>query len=181
MAEIRLTGRDIDLAFAFARTEPGTYRDATGAVRTAPPGAPRLDHDAAGAPLGLLVAPGEDFGGGDRLTIDPLMLPARFFDFATPQASDATVFHHFNDGTGPVRRAWYSRNARATIDALLRLAGHHLEIGAVAGHRPPEAGLVRYRGQGWLPPGIVLSGARGVEGAPPLPLIAAGAEKPAGG
>lgn len=162
-------------AFDFARSETASCRDAAGAEQLLGPDLPRFDHDEEGAPLGLLITAGADLGGGDRAALDPLMLPE---DLLTGTDRAATVFHMFDPGTGPVRRAWYSRNALATVNALLDQAGHHLAIGVVPGFRPREddggAGIVRYRGQAWTLPGLL--GAPALTDGAGSALIIAGAE-----
>ncbi len=183
-----LTQADFDVAFAFTRGDPASYRDSLGAVQTVPPDVPCFDHDAAGTPTGLLVGPGNFFGGGDRVNIDPLMLPEALVSPGDPGAREATVFHCFDAGSGIQRRAWYSRNAAATVDALLRQLGHHYAIGVIAGFRAPvqassaadKEATIRYRGQEWLLPPLLLVRSAGVEhllaGADDTPLIACGAE-----
>lgn len=143
-------------AFDFARSESASCRNGAGAEQLLGPDAPRFDHTEDGVPLGLLISAGADLGGGDRAAIDPLMLPE---ELLTGADTTATVFHMFDAGSGPVRRAWYSRNAQATVNALLNQAGHHLAIGVVPGFRPREddggAGIVRYRGAAWTLPGLL--------------------------
>lgn len=130
--------------FDFARPTTAPYLDAAGAIVIAPVNTPRFDHDGEGVAIGLLVEPGADLGQADRarLQVDAI------------GATIATVLHAFLDGEGLVcRRAWYSRDPQATIDACLGQAAHHLSIGAVPGYRPrlgaPGAGFVRYRGVDW--------------------------------
>ncbi len=126
--------------FDFLRPTVAPYRDAGGAIVDAAIDAPRFDHDAEGAPLGLLVEPGAELGQADRarLQVDAI------------GATVATVFHARLDAGGALcRRAWYSRDPQATIDACLGQAGHHLSIGAVPGFRRNLGGYVRYRGLDW--------------------------------
>lgn len=175
-----LRAADFSIAFLHGRAEPVACRNAAGALLTVPADQPAFDHSADGAPLGLLVSPGEDLGGGDRTTIDPLILPADLVSGDAPGARDATVFHRFDDGSGEQRRAWYTRNAAATIDALLSQPGHHLEIGVVPGLRPNSgqpgtAGFVHYRGAVWLLPELVEAGV-GVLAEDGRPVLRAGAE-----
>lgn len=182
MASGDLTSADLDLAFTFARSEAADYRDDTGALVTAAVDAPRFDHDEAGVAKGLLVTSGVDLGGGDRLLLDPLMLPVDLISSGNAALMAATVFHHFDGGTGDgaVRRAWYSRNAQATVNALMLQAGHHLELGVVTGFREAvlEAGVwfVRLRGQVWLLPQLLGAGAGVLAAQPGKPLISCGAE-----
>jgi len=183
MAASNLRQRDFDLAFAFGRSEVAAYRDATGALATAAVDAPRFDHDAARASRGLLVSAGFDFGGGDRVVVEPEILPAALFDFTTPTASDATVFHWFAPAVdddadwAPVRRAWYTRSAKLCADALMAQAGHHLAIGVVSGFRTNVLGRVRYRGYSWTVAGVLLAGAAAISDSQGRPLITGGASR----
>jgi len=159
----------------------------TGEEVTAAPDEPRFDHDEAGTARGLLVSAGADLGGGDRVSLDSLMLPAELVSGAVPGSRDATVFHAFaRAGAEPwaiERRAWYTRDAAALVDSLLLQAGHHLALGVISGFRADAggadaAGFVRYRGQEWALAGVVLANgaaAIAVDAAGALPLIAAGA------
>jgi len=152
-----LSQNDFTGAFTFARSEAATYVDAAGAEQLAPAGTPRFDHDDAGMPLGLLVGPGSDIGGGDRITVLAGALPDALVNGTVAADRAATVFHVFLPAGAPStaieRRAWYTRNVRAMIDALLAQAGHHLAIGAIAGLRvragDDGGGFVRFRGQVW--------------------------------
>lgn len=140
--------------FDFGRPTAAPYRDAAGAIVVAPVNAPRFDHEAAGASIGLLVEPGAELGQADRarLQVDAI------------GATIATVFHERRDPDGTiVRRAWYSRDPQATIDACLSQAGHHLRIGAIPGYRrrigAPGAGFVRFRGVDWRLTELIDAGA----------------------
>lgn len=183
MAASNLRQRDFDLAFAFARSETAAYRNAAGAIVTAPVDAPRFDYDAALASRGLLVTAGLELGGADRVTVEPEILPAALFDFMTPMASDATVLHWFapaveNDADwAPVRRAWYTRNAKACVDALVAQEGHHLALGVVAGFRVNVLGAVQYRGYAWTVAGVLLAGDGAIADDLGRPLITNGASK----
>jgi hypothetical protein len=129
-----------DAWFDFARPTAAPYRDEDGAVATAPADAPRFDHDDAGTSIGLLVEPGDQLGQADRARLQS----------AAIAAIEATVLHEQRADDGSVtRRAWYSRNPQATIDACLGQAGRHLRIGAVPGFRPNLGGFVRFRGLDW--------------------------------
>lgn len=148
MADGDLDQGDFDIAFAFVRPTAAAYRNGAGAIVLAAADTPRFDHLGDGTPLGLLVQPGEQLGQADRVRLDPLMLPEDLI------AGRVTVFHALDIGTGLVRRAWYSEDAKATIDACLSIAGHHQAIGVIAGFRARqggrfEAGFVRYRRQSW--------------------------------
>ncbi|UNU43619.1 hypothetical protein EAO27_13475 [Sphingopyxis sp. YF1] len=136
--------------FDFGRPTAAPYRDAAGAIVTAAIDVPRFDHDAAGAPIGLLVEPGAELGQADRarLQVDAI------------GATIATVFHERRDADGTiVRRAWYSRDPQATIDACLSQAGHHLRIGAIPGYRRNLGGFVRFRGIDWQLTELIAAGA----------------------
>lgn len=176
-----LTSAQFDLAFAFARSEAAGFRNGAGALVTAAIDAPRFDHSAEGEPLGLLTGAGAELGGGDRVTIEPLMLPEHVLTGELPGDRDATVFHRFDAGAGEQRRAWFTRDVTATIDALLHQAGHHLELGVVAGFRPNlgsfgSAGFVRYRGAVWQLPELLAAGAGALADPEDRFVIRSGAE-----
>lgn len=183
MGASNLRQADFDLAFAFGRSEAAAYRDAAGALATAAIDTPRFDHDTARAPRGLLVSAGVELGGGDRVEIEPEILPATLFDFTTPTASDATVFHWFAPAVAddadwlPVRRAWYTRNAKACVDALAAQVGHHLALGVVSGFRSNVLGAVQYRGYAWTVAGVLLAGDAAIADAAGRPLVTSGASK----
>ncbi|MFO6448927.1 hypothetical protein ACLBKU_17480 [Erythrobacter sp. NE805] len=161
-----LRARQFPIAFDFARGEAAAVRGPDGVVRTLAPDLPRFDHDPDGTPRGLLVTEGEGVDGRDRAQLDPMMLPADMVE-GDELAARATVYHAFVplaasgtvDGisTAPredfdaaiVWRAIYTRDAAATIDALLREDGHHLAIGTHAGFAESRDGFVRFRGRLW--------------------------------
>lgn len=129
-----------DAWFDFARPNAAPVRDGAGAVVIAPPGTPRFDHDPDGAPIGLLVEPGEQLGQADRARLQTGAIGT----------TEATVLHEWRGPDGAIeRRAWYTRDPQATIDACLVQAAHHLRIGAVPGYRPNLGGFVRFRGLDW--------------------------------
>ncbi|MEZ5709716.1 MAG: hypothetical protein R3E02_10055 [Blastomonas sp.] len=175
MADGDLSQAEFDLAFAFSRPLAAAYRNGAGVLVQAAIDAPRFDHDATGAPLGLLIEPGSWLGAADRPLFDPLMLPD---DMA---GREATILQEFDDGRGAeLRRAFYTRNAVAAIGSLMRQAGHHRALGVIDGFAPNMGGHVRYRGQSWYLPRIVGTGMDGFalgdgEG---HALIEAGAETP---
>lgn len=177
MAYGDLTAADLDLAFTFGRGEAASYRDAAGVLQVAGTDVPRFDHGDDGAARGLLLGPGVELGGGDKLALDPLILP-----FGFEAGAECTVLHVFapavaDDADWAIqRRAWYSRNARATIDAVLGQAGHHLALGLVPGFRPNEGGFVRFRGEAWHMAGILDAGNGLLGDGLSRPLIVAGAE-----
>lgn len=138
-----------DAWFDFTRPNIAPYRDAGGAIVDAAIDTPRFDHDAAGAPIGLLVEPGAQLGQADRARLQS----------AAIGATDSTVLHEWRAADGTLeRRAWYSRDPQATIDACLGQAAHHVRIGAVPGFRPNLGGFVRYRGLDWQLTGLVGTG-----------------------
>lgn len=183
MGASNLRQRDFDLAFTFARSEPAPYRDATGATVTAPVDTPRFDYSAARAARGLLVSAGIELGGGDRIEIEPEILPAGLLDFSTAMASDATVFHWFapvveeDTDWAPVRQAWYTRNAKACVDALVAQDGHHLAIGVAPGFLPNMIGVIQYRGFAWGVAGMLLAGGAPITDSLGRPLITGGASR----
>ncbi|WP_298173923.1 hypothetical protein [Novosphingobium sp.] len=183
MGASNLRQADFDLVFAFGRSEPAAYRNASGVSATAAADTPRFDYDATRAARGLLVGAGVELGGGDRVQLEPEILPTALFDFVTPTACDATVFHCFapavdNDADWlPVRRAWYTRNAKACVDAIAAQAGHHLAMGVVAGFRTNVLGVVQYRGYAWTVAGLLLAGDAVIADALGRPLISSGASK----
>lgn len=143
-----LDQRDFDIAFSFSRPTIAAFRTAQGTAISAPVDTPRFDHDQDGNRRGLLVEPGALLGQADRVSFDPLMLPVELLD------AQVTVLHAVDQGNGLIRRAWYSEDAVATINSLLKIAGHHHMIGVLAGFRERkgsrfEAGFVRYRQQSW--------------------------------
>lgn len=175
---------DFAVAFAFSRSEASGYTGADGATHVAPIDAPRFDHDTAGAARGLLLTAGSDIGAHDRISLDPLLVPVALIEGPLPSDLEATVFHTFAPITGGSwtveRRAFYTRNALASIDGILSQAGHHLEIGLVTGFRPNLGGFVRLRGQVWtLPSGLAgnrAEDALAADSAALKPVIVAGAE-----
>lgn len=170
-----LTRADFDVAFSFGRSQTSTVRDESGNWVSLAADVPAFDHDADGAALGLLIGEGDDVGQQDRASLIALMLPAALVSGDTPAERDATVFHRFDAGGGEQRRAWYSRSAVATIDALLGQRGHHKEIGVVAGLRPNEGGIIHYRGEVWLLPELIAAGGGVLADALGRPLVRSGA------
>lgn len=183
MGSSNLRQRDFDLAFAFGRSEVAAYRNAAGAEVTAAADVPRFDHDAARRPRGMLITAGVELGGGDRVFVEPEILPAALFDFATPMASDATILHWFAPAVtsdadwSPIRRAWYTRNAKACMDALTAQEGHHLALGVVPGFRQNLLGVVQYRGFAWTVAGMLLAGDAPIADASGRPLISGGGSR----
>lgn len=183
MAAGDLSQAQFATAFDFGRTEAGTYRGPDGVAINGVSGEPRFDHDIEGSPRGLLVKAGYELGGGDRVAIKTTALPVGVFDQLTPGASDVTILHRYapavtdESAWTEIRRAWYSRNAKAAIDALLASEGHHLEIGVVRGFRRNIGGVVRYRDAVWQLAGVLLVGSAALTDGEGRPLIVAGAAK----
>jgi len=175
-----LTQDDFSVAFSFARSAAGSYRDAAGVVRSAAVDVPRFDHDEAGAPLGLLIAPGADIGEHDRIELDPFMLPEDLVTGIDDTTRRATILHAFTPAgeTALRRNAWYSRNTKFMVDALLRQAGRHQSIGVIEGFRINLGGLVRYRGHDWWLPGVLQTEGASLIARGELPLISSGAVTP---
>lgn len=172
--------RDFASVIAFSRSEVGSYRDSSGAIMAAAIDAARFDHDGAGQARGLLVTAGGDLGGSDRAALRGNVDLGDLDDFVTPGASDCTVLHRYalpaDDASwADVRRAWYSRNARATVKALLGQAGHHLQIAVVPGFRPNVSGIVHHRGHQWRVTGALNAGAGAITDGLGRPLILGGA------
>lgn len=151
-------------AFDFARSVESPYRDAQGRQLYAGVDAPRFDHERSGEPLGLLVEAGPLAGQRDRVTLAD----------AIDITGAATVFHALRRADGVIeRRAYYTMNATATINACLRQLGHHVAIGAVAGYLPGRDGTVFYRRDAWAMPPILTTGAGvGVGTGDARPLLA---------
>lgn len=186
-----LRASQIGIAFDFTRSEDAPVRGPDGVVRAAATDEPRLDHDASGKPRGLLVTAGEELGGGDRVILDRLMLPAALVEGEDLIARQATVYHAFvpiaagiggEDGeeafeAAIIRRAIYTRDAARTIDALMRNAGHHVMIGVHAGFAENRGGFARYRGKLWtLPVGMRVGvGGEVLDAETGKPLLSSGA------
>jgi hypothetical protein len=130
--------------FDFTRLTAQPYRDASGAVQSAPAGTPRFDHLADGTPRGLLVTFGAALGAGDRAQLQE--------DVLSDAAGDAaTVLHAITLADGTIdRRAWYSRDARRTINGLVGIEAAHAIIAAMPGFLPNKGGFVRCRGLSWF-------------------------------
>lgn len=177
---------DLDIAFAFSRSEVATYLNANGAPVTAAVNVPRFDHGTDGSARGLLMTVGSDLGTQDRIALDPLMLPETMISGPRNVDREATVFHAFValDAEEWVieRRAWYTRQAKVLIDRLLGQQGHHVEIGVITGFRVNLGGYCRLRGEVWsLPPGLEGNAAGAAFAADALgnkPLILSGSESP---
>lgn len=162
MANTDLKQADFAATFNFARPVPAQILDATGVPQTAAPNQPRFDHAEGGVPLGLRIEKGVQFGQGDAAELKEVALPEEL------DSADVTILHRFYDDTGAEqRRAYFTRNARALVNALLATAAWHAEIGVVPGFlrnrgAAGTAGHVRYRQASWDLPGLLGDGAGGV-------------------
>jgi len=145
--------------FDFSRPVPANYRSADGVIAEAAENVPRFDHAADGGPLGLIVEPGSAIGRGDRTVLQAGVL-------AEEADRPATVFHAISGEAGAVeRRAYYTRDPRATINTLLATVARHRAVGVIPGYRPNRGGFVRYRGLVWLLAGGI------ADGAGPIPAL----------
>lgn len=128
-------------SFSFARSITAAYRNAAGVLVNAAVNEPRFDHDVDGNRLGMLVTAGPLYGQHDAVAA----LPG---DWDT--ARKATVLWAWSENGELKRRALYTTNVRATIDACLKVQAHHVFLGAVAAFLPnlgndTRPGYVRYR------------------------------------
>ncbi|MCM3419046.1 hypothetical protein [Sphingopyxis alaskensis] len=138
--------------FDFVRPTIAPYRNADGELVDAAIDVPRFDHDEQGVPTGLIVDPGEELGQADRARLQEEAIGA----------TESTILHaRLADDGQIIRRAWYSRDPQATIDACLGQAGRHLSIGAVPGFRPNLGGFIRYRDVDWQLTGLIGTGVPG--------------------
>jgi len=173
---VELTRVDLAIAFDFARSEPAPVRNAAGAIVTAAVNVARFDYDATGKSLGLLVGPGFELGGQDRIALDALVLPVELVEGESAER-EATVLHHFTPpGGSSVRRAYYSRDAKRAVDALLRQEGHHRQIVVVPGFLRLRGATVRYRHRDWTATGTIAVGDTILTDGAGRPLILSGAE-----
>lgn len=127
--------------FSFTRPIIAPYRTAAGAIINAAVNEPRFDHDVAGNRLGMLVTAGPAYAQHDSAAA----LPG---DWDT--ARRATVLWAWSENGELKRRALYTTNVRATIDACLKVQAHHVFLGAVGAFLPnlgndSRSGYVRYR------------------------------------
>lgn len=149
--------------FDFRRSRAATYRNANGAPALAAVDQPRFDHDATGQPIGLIVDAGPELGQQDRV----MLRAAIAIDGA------ATVLHAITRADGSIERhAYYTRDATATVQALLGVAARHRAIGAVAGFLPRTGTVVRYRGRDWSAPGVIVTPAGAPIGTTTGPFLA---------
>lgn len=129
--------------FDFTRFSSAQYRDASGNIVVAEPGAPRFDHDSGGNPLGLLIGAGEALGAGDHASLKTGVLEDAAGD-------EVTLLHAYQGANGIERRAWYGKDARALVNGVILSAAQHVSIGVVPGFLPNKGGYVRQRGQSWF-------------------------------
>jgi hypothetical protein len=140
--------------FSFSRGVAAPYRNAGGVTVTAPRDIARFDHDADGNRLGLLISSGTGMEDHDQAQV----LAGDW----EPGGADrrATVFVEWDDGTAIQRRALYTQDVRATVDACLHIEGHLRVLGACPGHLANRGGSVRYKTVDW-PLGDALSAGDG--------------------
>lgn len=163
---MNLVKRPFAETFTFARSVSADYRDASGAVATAPINAPRFDHTVDGTAKGLLVESGPSFGQHDALRT-----------VAGWDAVDKGMVLHEYEHNGTVRRvAFYTQAVKAMTDACLRSGGHHRELIVLDGWKRNRGGYVRFDGRNWflgdaiaISPGPLPSDVLGAE--PEKPLI----------
>lgn len=134
--------------FAFTRARAAAYVDAAGDPAEAAINVPRLDHDDAGTPRGLLVEGRPQFGDADKITVET-------GDWISAQG---TVLHEIETPAGVVeRRAWYSESDPAgLINGCLNAKGWHRRIAFVPRHLSNRGGFVRWRNQHWTLGGVLL-------------------------
>lgn len=152
--------------FTFTRPVAAPVRNADGAQIEAAIDAPRFDHADDGARLGLLVEAGAELGQGDRVRFDGDQLDEL-------AGERATVLHARRLADGSIeRRAWFTRDAVATLDAVLSQEAHHISVAALPGYLPAKisagVAIARYRRLDWqlvggiaVAPGIALGDADG--------------------
>lgn len=133
-----------EAAFVFSRGARERVRGADGVERQALWHEPRFDHDADGAPIGLLVEGLPEVGRADRLRLKPGAITA-------PETS--TVLHELipPGAEAPDRRAFYARGGAVfgLIESRLRARGHHRRLTVVAGHLRNWGGRVMFDGRPW--------------------------------
>lgn len=127
--------------FSFVRPVAAAFRNASGALVDAAVDEPRFDHDADGNRIGMLVTAGPVYGQHDAAAA----LPGEW-----EGSGRATVLWAWSESGELKRRALYSSNVRATINACLNTQAHHVFLGAVGTFLPnlgneTRPGYVRYR------------------------------------
>lgn len=137
-----LVGLPFAGTFIFSRTIAADCRDATGAVVTRAANVARFDHDIAGLPLGLIVAPGEAVNQHDAVSVP-------IGDW-TDGVLTSTVLHEYEIDGAITRRAIHTTKVRATVNACLAIAARHRFIGVVPVFLPNLGndnltGFVRFR------------------------------------
>lgn len=142
-----LVGNSFAATFVFGRPNAAERRMANGETTLVAANLPRFNHDPAGNRLGLLIEAGSAFGQQDQLT--PITA-----EWAEP--GDATVLMEWLGPDGTLyRRANYTKNPVAAVDAALSTIGHLRKIGAVPGFlanraKPGQIGYVHYRSIDWI-------------------------------
>jgi hypothetical protein len=137
---VTLVKQPFGATFTFSRSIAAPYRDFEGTVQIAAPNIARFDHDAAHVLKGILVEPGPGFGQHDNLA------SVAGWDVGLVEA---TVLHSY-EADGEIRNvAFYTRSAKAMVDACLRVAGHHREIKVVDGFLRNRGGYVRNDRRNW--------------------------------
>lgn len=142
-----LVNRPFANVFNFSRSITAPYRNANGALITAPVDTPRFDHDEAGNRLGLLIARGPARGQHDALSV---------VSGDWEIVGKATVMVEWLEEGVIRRRALYTRSVRAEVNFCLMIMGHLRSIGAVPGYLPNVGavegqigGYVRFANKDW--------------------------------
>lgn len=149
-----------DECFGFSRARPAEYRNASGAIVTAPVDVPRLDFAISGQPLGLRME-------GVPLESDSIrLLPGL-------PGGPCVVLHKYITEAGVLRcRAILSEDARPSIDAALNVRGYHQRIAVVSRSLVPEgAATVDWRGDTWTVLTVLDDGTeQGIDAGAGIPL-----------
>lgn len=107
--------------FSFSRARTAHYRDYAGALKVAAVDQPRLDHDAFGGPLGLLIE-----GRPDTDKVDTARLKPEVTALDVPLG---TLLHDYTPAGGQRRLvAVFTTTPEATLNARLAIRGHHRRI-----------------------------------------------------
>lgn len=130
--------------FDFSRSRVAPYRDDTGAVVDAAIDEPRLDHDALGNPIGLLIE-----GNPDTIQVDT----CRIVSSEVQVNVAATILHELINHNGEHKQvAILTPDGRTTLNARLALRGHHVRLAHFVGYRPVIDGFVRWANELWQVP-----------------------------
>lgn len=135
--------------FSFVRGWTASYLDQAGEAAVAAANVPRFDHDASGAPRGLLLEGSPERWHPDRLQVED-------GDWAV---AGGTVLHIFETPAGETRQnAWYAKaDPKSAVDACLSAKGRHQLIAYVPGYLRNRGGYVRWRRRDYALGGILLS------------------------